>query len=59
MRGTSEPPKGNPRPSGRGGGQIEEAEELSNRVAIIDYGEIKALGSPRSSRLSLEERLLS
>ncbi len=32
---------------------IEEAEELSSRVAIIDYGEIKALGSPRELKAKL------
>jgi predicted nucleotidyltransferase len=32
MRGTSEPPKGNPRPLGRGGGQIEVAREVKELI---------------------------
>jgi ABC-2 type transport system ATP-binding protein len=37
---------------------IEEAEELSSRVAIIDYGEIKALGSPRELKAKLAKEVI-
>lgn len=37
---------------------IEEADELSNRVAIIDYGEIKAMGSPRELKHSLGKEVI-
>lgn len=37
---------------------IDEAEELSNRVAIIDYGEIKALGAPGELKSVLGEEVI-